>query len=478
MDFTSGNFLLFVLGLTFLYHLNQSRQFKRWLMLIANIVFVASFVSEPLQIAPFVAFLLLGYAATRGMRLQPPRYVFGLSILVLLIIFAVLKHYAFLGGLFALPFPYLEVGLSYMLFRILQMMIDGYAGDVERPLSPLSFFNFTCNFLCFVSGPIQRSIEFAAAENSLGQQLNSEQAFAAFLRIVTGYVKFAVVSAIAYYFFDHLTQTVLAPSALAVPKFSLMYASAAVAYTFYLYYNFSGYMDIVIGIGWLLGQNLPENFDKPFSARNLFEFWSRWHMTLSNWFKTYLFNPLLMALGGVFSAPAVMPYLGVVAFFVTFFVMGVWHGSTFVFVIYGLVMGAGVCVNKLWQIFMTTWLGKKRYKALSEQKTYQYLSRGLTFAFFSIAVTGLWVDMAQLSLLAHQLGIAGLGISFVAIACGFSIAAYVLDLSTEIFRGGSLLTAVADGVLTRQFILAGRVLMIMAITSFFHKAPEFVYKAF
>ena len=62
----------------------------------------------------------------------------------------------------------------------------------------------------------------------------------------------------------------------------------------YLYFNFSGYMDIVIGSGVLLGQSMPENFDKPFSARSFLEFWQRWHMTLSQWFKFYLFNPLLM----------------------------------------------------------------------------------------------------------------------------------------------------------------------------------------
>ncbi len=71
-----------------------------------------------------------------------------------------------------------------------------------------------------------------------------------------------------------------------------------------------------------------------------------------------------------------MPYLGVLAFFITFFVMGVWHGSTAVFVIYGLLMGAGVSINKLWQIYMTKRFGKKGYKAFGERKLYQYACRG------------------------------------------------------------------------------------------------------
>ncbi len=166
-------------------------------------------------------------------------------------------------------------------------------------------------------------------------------------------------------------------------RFTAQYAASAVAYTFYLYYNFSGYMDIVIGIGWLLGQNLPENFNRPFAARNIFEFWSRWHITtLSEWFKTYLFNPLMKFLAGHVAAPVWLPYLGVIAFFVTFFVMGVWHGSTGVFVIYGLVMGAGASINKLFQVFMAQQLGKKQYKAVSESFAYATLARGLMFAFF------------------------------------------------------------------------------------------------
>src|ERR1700743_635640 len=115
-------------------------------------------------------------------------------------------------------------------------------------------------------------------------------------------------------------------------------------------------------------------------------------MTLSEWFKTYLFNPLMKFLATRVTAPALLPYLGVVAFFVTFFVMGVWHGSTGVFVIYGLVMGAGASLNKLWQVFMTKRLGKKRYKAVGASFAYASLARGLLVAFFALALTAPWVN--------------------------------------------------------------------------------------
>lgn len=483
MSFTSLNFLLFVVAVALLYNASRSMLYRRWVLLAANLLFIGSFVTRPLQLLPLLAFLAFGYAIAVALLRQPSRFAFGVAIGALIAAFIFLKRYSFLGGNLSLPFPYLEVGLSYILFRLLQMAIDGYSGEIRRsdsPLrSPLSFLNYTCNFLCFVSGPIQRSQNFTEEESRQSQVLDADRAFAAFARIIKGYIKVAVISAIAFYLFTNLSETVLSNKpVVSTFRFTLMYAVAAVAYTAYLYYNFSGYMDIVIGIGWLLGQELPENFDKPFSARGLLEFWTRWHMTLSEWFKTYLFNPLMMALGGRITNPSAMPYLGVLTFFITFFVMGVWHGSTAVFVIYGLLMGAGVSINKLWQIYMTKRLGKKGYKAFGERKLYQYACRGVTFAYFSIAVTGLWVDMPQLATLGGHLGPGGLVITFAAIAFGFAFMAFIWDAVLAVLNGGNAVARLVAAPALRQFTLAGQVLMILAITSFFHKAPEFVYKAF
>src|SRR6185312_14033574 len=171
-------------------------------------------------------------------------------------------------------------------------------------------------------------------------------------------------------------------------------------------------------------QRLPENFDRPFTARNFLEFWQRWHMTLSNWFKLYLFNPLVGALAGRFTSRAAAPYLGVIAFFVTFLVMGVWHGTTAVFVIYGLLMGAGASINKLWQVACTERLGKKRYRALSESGAYIYFARGLTVGYFALALTCLWVtELPQFTHLMTRLGATGVLGTFVLLVAAFATAA-------------------------------------------------------
>ena len=109
----------------------------------------------------------------------------------------------------------------------------------------------------------------------------------------------------------------------------------------FLYSNFSGYIDIVIALARLMRVRLPENFDRPFSASSVLDFWNRWHITLSNWLKTYVYNPLLMALMRRILILIVEPFLGVFSFFVTFFLIGLWHGRTSEFVFFGVLTGAG-----------------------------------------------------------------------------------------------------------------------------------------
>ena len=481
MDFTSSIYLAFVALTVVIFNAWSAPRFRLWVLALANLAFVASFVQSPGQLAPLAGFLVLGYAATRWVALWRSAWVLGLTVALIVGIFVVLKRYTFLPAEIGLPFLYLQIGLSYILFRILQMVIDSAGGESNARLGPLYFGNFTCNFLSFVSGPIQRSDEYLAQLEQLGRKVDETLAFAAFRRIIKGFIKLAVVSALANYIFTALSASVIAENTpLSGLRYAGQYAASAVAYTFYLYYNFSGYMDIVIGIGWFLGQNLPENFDRPFAARNIFEFWARWHMTLSEWFKTYLFNPLMKFLATHVSSPALLPYLGVIGFFVTFFIMGVWHGSTGVFVIYGLVWGAGASLNKLWQVFMTARLGKKRYKAVGESFAYASLARGLLFAFFALSVTGLWVDMHQLSMLQHRLGLAGIAVALVGTGLCAAMGGILVD------RAGRVLSRLAPrlqgstmtGIAARNLVLASEVLLIIAVSSFFHKAPEFVYKAF
>jgi D-alanyl-lipoteichoic acid acyltransferase DltB (MBOAT superfamily) len=478
MSLTSASFFLFLAVTIIAFHASTSVLYRRFVLGTANAVFIASYVSNVMEALPLLAFLALGYLCISLVSLRRSGAVLGLSVAAILVAYIFLKRFSFFEPLGRLPFPYLLVGLSYVLFRILHIMIDVRSGDLAGRIGPLAFFRYSCNFLCFVSGPIQRYQEFSEMDGKEYQPLDSARVFEAFSRIATGYAKFVIVAATAEYAFAFLNQRLLAVSDLGMFKLCLEYSAVASLYTVYLYFNFSGYMDIVIGAGALLGQSLPENFDKPFLARSFLEFWQRWHMTLSQWFKFYLFNPLLMLLMSLFPAPALTAYLGVVAFFITFLIMGVWHGTTAVFVIYGLLMGAGASINKVWQIVCADRLGKKRYRALTENVAYVYAARGLTVAYFVLALTCLWIpELPQLISLMGRLGFLGISAAFVTVAIIFALASFAFDaVKTRI--GEISLAGIRDGVVTGNLVLAGKMMAVVAVATLFHKAPDFVYKAF
>ena len=480
MSFTSIQFLLFVAAVVLLYQASRVAPYRRVVRTLANLVFIASFATDLRAALPLLGFLAWSYLWVELARRQRSTTMLALGIVAVLTPFILLKRFSFLDCLPSLPFPYLVVGLSYILFRVLHLMIDAHGGELERRVPVEPFFNYTCDFLCFVSGPIQRFQDYLADRQAPDPGLDDQTVFAAFSRIIAGFIKIAVISAIANYAFLNLSERLLLPRPdVAGLRLAALYGLSVIAFVYYLYYNFSGYMDVVIGIGRLLGQRLPENFDRPFTARNFLEFWQRWHMTLSNWFKLYLFNPLVGALAGRFTSRAAAPYLGVIAFFVTFGVMGVWHGTTTVFVIYGLLMGAGASANKLWQVALTRRLGKQGYRRLAENPLYLYGCRGVTYAYFAVAVTCLWVDMRQLADLLHALGVAGLVASFLMIAAGGAAAMAAWDtLAAGARRLIGRRAEIGRHLVLANVLLAARVLMILGVMSFFHRAPEFVYKAF
>ena len=321
MALTSLQFIFFAIGLTLVFNLRSGARYRIWILSIANAIFLVSFVPSVTALLPLAFFLATGYISLRLSTPGKP-LLNGLLLSLIVLMFVYLKRYAFLGPIPTLPFPYLGIGLSYILFRMLQLVIDRSYGEGERNWTVHEFFDFTCNFLCFISGPIQRSSDFLEDQERIVRTVDAELAYRSFRRIIIGYVKVSVVSGIANYVFTGASQRLFASHGTDLTQTVGIYSLSVASYTTYLFFNFSGYMDIVIGLGWLLGQELPENFNRPFKARNLFEFWARWHMTLSEWFKTYLFNPLLGSFASRITDPGSMTSLGVLAFFVTFFCHG------------------------------------------------------------------------------------------------------------------------------------------------------------
>ncbi|MBR1171001.1 MBOAT family protein [Bradyrhizobium liaoningense] len=479
MSLTSPLFFAFLAGVVCAYHLSASASYRRLVLGLGNAIFIGSYLTDYTQVLPLLVFLLLGYACVSILSVWKSSIALGLGILGVLAYYVFLKRFSFFDDLGHLPFPYLTIGLSYILFRVLHVMVDVHSGDLDERIDPLAFFRYTCNFLCFVSGPIQRYQDFRTTDGTAVVELDADKVFQAFARVVAGYAKFVIIAAVAEYAFSFLKPQLFQAGDPSFAKLCMLYAVAASLYTVYLYYNFSGYMDIVIGSGTLLGQTLPENFDNPFSARSFLEFWQRWHMTLSQWFKFYLFNPLVMLLLSCFPAPALTAYLGVIAFFVTFLVMGVWHGTTAVFVVYGLLMGAGASINKLWQLACTERLGKKRYKAITETLAYIYFARGVTISYFVLALTCLWTpELLDFTRLIGRLGAAGMFAAFVGIALAFGSFWWLSDQVAPRLSAPAVLAAARDSLVGRNLTVASQIMAIVAVTTLLHKSPDFVYKAF
>ncbi len=480
MSLTSPTFFLFVAFTIVAFHAQDSIAYRRFVLTAANAIFIASYVDNATELMPLASFLLLGYAGLQFVRVRSSGTALALGIAVILTIYIFLRRFSFFTPVAQLPFPYLIVGLSYILFRVLQLIVDAANDDLPDRVGPLAFFRFTCNFLCFVSGPIQRYQDFAVTDGVQGVPLDETTVYQAFSRVVTGYGKFLVIGASANYILANLSPTLVMDAPMGLFKLCLLYAACSAAYTAYLYYNFSGYMDIVIGIGILLGQKLPENFNQPFLARSFLEFWQRWHMTLSNWFRFYLFNPFLTTLMIYLPAPVLTAYLGVLAFFVTFLVMGIWHGTTLVCLVYGLLMGAGASINKLWQVACAKRLGRKRYRAVSQTTAYVYLARGLTIAYFAQTLTYLWVpNFTQFVLLGERLGMLGEFLTYTGLTLAFAVMSFALDTSrTWIKPVHHRLRIGSESFVSRNLFLGSEILAIAAVASLFNKAPEFIYKAF
>jgi alginate O-acetyltransferase complex protein AlgI len=213
-------------------------------------------------------------------------------------------------------------------------------------------------------------------------------------RIVRGFFKVNVLAML----FDMVRVDALVQISQPLPLSLKLFAAfrLAVIYPLFLYANFSGYIDIVIALARLMRVRLPENFDRPFAASSVLEFWNRWHMTLSNWLKTYVYNPLLLTLMRRISSLALQSFLGVFCFFVTFFLIGIWHGRTSEFVIFGLLCGGGVSVNKLWQLGLASAVGREGYKQLAKNFVYVAFGRGLNFVWFAFTLFWFWANWKQI----------------------------------------------------------------------------------
>jgi D-alanyl-lipoteichoic acid acyltransferase DltB (MBOAT superfamily) len=268
-------------------------------------------------------------------------------------------------------------GFSYIAFRLIHVLRDKQTGRLPELTLP-EFATYVVFFPALSAGPIDRAERFVKDLQRTDFSLTQDETLAAGQRIVIGlFKKFVIADALAL---------IALNDALAVQVRTTGWMWIHLyAYTFQIYFDFSGYTDIAIGIARLVGIRLPENFLSPYTKPNLTQFWNNWHMTLTQWFRSYFFNPFNRWMRGHKSIPAwMMILLGQLS---TMLLIGLWHGITWNFILWGAWHGLGLFLQNRWSEF-----AKTRVNPANPQLQKTLHLGGIFFTFHFVALG--WVFFA------------------------------------------------------------------------------------
>ncbi|MFW2489358.1 D-alanyl-lipoteichoic acid biosynthesis protein DltB [Clostridium chromiireducens] len=256
------------------------------------------------------------------------------------------------------------IGLSYLNFKAIQMIIEIYDEAIKEVsiIKTLYFFLF---FPTLISGPIDRSRRF---EDDLERKISRNEYINEYLyhgikRIIRGIVyKFILANLINALWMSKISEHITFSSSL-----NYMYA-----YSLYLFFDFAGYTAFAVGTSYILGIRMPENFNKPFLSKDMKEFWTRWHISLSKWFGDYIYSRFVLnsMRKKRFKNRFVASHIGQL---LTMLIMGAWHDLKWFYIIYGLYQGAALVGTDIYQ------RKSKFYKAHKKEKWFQYIEIVATF---------------------------------------------------------------------------------------------------
>ena len=264
-----------------------------------------------------------------------------------------------------------RVGVSFLALRLTCYLVD--ATFQRGRLSLMDFLLYLFYFPAFIAGPVDRPAGFVAKIDSWSSATWRDLG-EGFERFVGGlFKKFVLADLISSYTIAELSAGDTGVIELWLGLF---------AYSLYIYWDFSGYTDIALGVGRCIGLQLPENFDRPYSKSNLTDFWNSWHMSFSFWLRDYVFAPTNLAIGRRWLLPPM--FAAVPALLLTMLLCGLWHGYAAGFLIWGMHHGVGLSSHRIYQRWIQNRLGRKRYRQLSKRRAYQRLGQLVTFIYVSV----------------------------------------------------------------------------------------------
>jgi D-alanyl-lipoteichoic acid acyltransferase DltB (MBOAT superfamily) len=261
------------------------------------------------------------------------------------------------------------IGISYLAFRCSRLVLEVRNGTVKKP-NFLEYINFAFFLPTMPVGPINTYANYRCGFTARYDVPVGRAA----LRILVGAVKYQFFGSV----FNQLSYAALLLDDSPHPPMDL--AIAIVFYYLYLYCNFSGFCDMAIGAAALIGIPVPENFENPLAARNIKDFWNRWHITLSHYMRDMVFVPLSKFLVRL-TGPAYANHAIALAIMVVFLLVGMWHGVGWNFVAYGAVHGFGLVVNHYYTIALKKWLGRDGFKAYNANRWIHGAAVVMTFGY-------------------------------------------------------------------------------------------------
>lgn len=341
MVFSSITFLFLFLPVVLAVYYIAPEKYKNIILLISSIIFYAW--GEPVYVVLMILSILLNYfcGLDIGSKAEDPvrakRSVI-FAVVVNILILGFFKYYGFLLDMLnsILPgeIPYRElslpIGISFYTFQSLSYIIDVYRKKVKPQNSLLLYAVYISMFPQLIAGPIVRYIDIEEQlTNRKTSAVRLGQGAALFIR---GLAKKAVIANMTGEIFQQISD--MQASQMTV----LMAWLGCISYAFQIYFDFSGYSDMAVGLGKMFGFEFKENFHYPYCARSVTEFWRRWHISLSSWFREYVYIPLG---GNRVSVPRHMLNLLIV-----WTLTGLWHGASWNFVVWGLYYGVLLIVEK------------------------------------------------------------------------------------------------------------------------------------
>lgn len=373
MGITSFSFLCFYAVVLILYYILPKKQ--QWiLLLIASVAYFVLAVKSPLLLLYPVVASLICFLGVLLMEKYPSRKktVLCLGVLLTLSSLVLLKYANFgvytynatagrITGNFLEPLAFLlPLGISFYTFSVLGYLLDGYYGIGKIQRNYFKFLLYGIYFPVMISGPLLRYKE-DGEQFFAGHSFDYQNITFGMQRMVWGFFKKLVIS-------ERLAVIVNTVYGQYTSYSGFYIWLAAAAFVLQLYTDFSGCMDIVLGLSESFGIRLPENFHLPFSSASIAEFWRRWHMTLGVWMKDYVFYPILRSgcfqkLGtwakshyGKKAAKRIPTYLGML---ILWFTVGLWHGGAWKFIVgSGLLHCAYIILGELIKPFFDRWFEK------------------------------------------------------------------------------------------------------------------------